>query len=217
MQQGRFQGGLLVLLLAGCAVSDPGPAVATLPADLDPALAELIEETRGASPDALKVAKAFVRLLQSRNLNPEDVLTWGGLTTELEDVEIWADLLGDAKERSVAIVIQQGADFIPGTSALRVLLFGTDGALLDRMDFQAARPEARLISAFMETEQGDALVGIGSLGGASGEPEKLDVFHRGRTVTVAPDAQEIGRKKFSWICLAEAREGRLQLLFPDRK
>jgi hypothetical protein len=217
MQLGRIHGGLLGLLLAGCAVSDPGPAVATLPADLDPALAELIDQTRDASPDSLKVAKAFVRLLQSRNLNREELLTWSGLTTELEDVEIWADLLGDAQHRSVAVVLQQGPDLLPGTSALRVLLFGTDGALLDRMDFQAARAEAHLISAFMETEDGDAMIGIGSLRGASGEPEKLDVFHRGRTATVAPDAQEIGTKAFSWICLTEARDGRLQLLFPDKK
>src|SRR6185295_2957437 len=97
-------GVLGALLLAGCAVHEAGPAVGTLPAGLDPSLATLIERTRDAAPDPHKISAAFARLLETRNLGDEDLLSWSGLETDLADVALWAELLGDANARSVAVV-----------------------------------------------------------------------------------------------------------------
>ena len=218
MAKGERRPGLLLsLLLAGCAVAETGPSVATLPADLDPALAQLVERTRDAAPDSLQLATAFARLLETRGLSSDELLSWSGLTTDAADLEIWAELLGDARSRSVAIVLQQGPDLNPGSSALRILLFGTDGALLDRMDFVAGALDAHVISAFMETEEGEALIGIGVMPGASGNPGTLQVFHRGRTSILQPERRDIAATAAPWICLTEARDGRLRLLFPDQK
>ena len=213
----RRPGLLLSLLLAGCAVTETGPSVASLPTDLDPALALLVERTRDAAPDSVKIATAFARLLETQGLSPDDLLSWSGLTTDAADLEIWAELLGDARSRSVAVVLQQGADLNPGTSALRILLFGRDGALLDRMDFVAGALDAHVISAFMETDEGETLIGIGVMPGASGNPGKLEVLHRGRTSILQPERRNIAATAAPWICLTEARDGRLRLLFPDQK
>lgn len=211
-------GVLGLLLAAGCAVSsEAGPDVGTLPAGLDPSLATLIERTRDAAPDPRKIAAAFARLVDSRSLDAEDLLSWSGLETDLADVEMWAELLGNARSRSVAVVLQQGADLNPGSAALRVLLFGIDGTLLDRMDFVAGSLDAHVISAFMETEEGEALIGIGAMPGPSGQVERLQVFHRGRSATVHPDRRDIAADSAPWSCLLEARGGQLHLLFPDKK